>query len=383
MVKTKAELRRVIRQRLRAAGFQGRKALTVPEGKDSYRRVHRMARRHEIDKRRDRIRALWKVYKDRFANGAEVRPEEIVPRLEPIAIGDDEKNELFWLARMYWSLPYSQGYGRRMRFFLWDDSTGCLIGLLGLQSPPLDFAIRDVRFAYPKNEKTRIVNQMMDAYTVGALPPYNQLLGGKLAAYALAAKEVREAYRRRYAGMVTRLEERTIPPRLIAITTTSAFGKSSVYDRVKDANGNLILESLGVIEQTHGTYHLNGVYPLVKDFLKRYHALETSHGYGVGPRVRWQVLRKGLRKLGLPETLIQHRVPREVFLVSHLKNLGDYASGGAGRPLWHHRKFDDLAGFWRNRWLLPRWQRIKADPVRAALLESWNKRRLIGSILNA
>ncbi|MFM6398464.1 Druantia anti-phage system protein DruA, partial [Planktothrix sp.] len=121
-------------------------------------------------------------------------------------------NEIFFrIARLFWSLPYSNGYGRRMGYLIWDDSNGKLMGILGLQSPPLSLALRDKKFNIPKAKKTEIVNQTMDAYTVGALPPYSDLLAGKLVVLAAASKDVREDYQLRYEGRKTIMENRVIP----------------------------------------------------------------------------------------------------------------------------------------------------------------------------
>ena len=58
------------------------------------------------------------------------------------------------------------------------------MGILGLQSPPLDFSARDQQVKYPAGRKIEMVNQTMDIFTLGAIPPYNRLLGGKLVIYA-------------------------------------------------------------------------------------------------------------------------------------------------------------------------------------------------------
>src|SRR5262249_37203992 len=142
-------------------------------------------------------------------------------------------SDLFRLARLTWSLPFSRGYGRRLRFLVLDEANEKLIGVIGLQSPPLDFAARDRRFKYPNGKKIEFVNQTMDIYTLGAVPPYNRLLGGKLIALAAASNEVQESYKRKYNGRVTEMENNILPSHLVALTTTSAFGKSSIYNRLK------------------------------------------------------------------------------------------------------------------------------------------------------
>lgn len=369
--------------RLKKAGFSGRKILSVAPNKIAYRRVHRLARRHEIDGRRGYISKWWQRHKESFASGAEIVPDLITPRLEFIRPDDAKKNELFRLARLYWSLPYSQGYGRRIRFLLWDDHIGKIMAIGGLQSPPLDFAIRDRSISYPDGRKTWFVNQMMDAYTVGAIPPYGKLLAGKLAAMTLGSNQLREVYRRRYSGRFSEIANRQVPGRLIAVSTTSAYGRSAQYDRLATWQEKPLLRSLGIIEQTFGSYHFNGVYPMLRGYLERHRKARQFVGFGTGPRVRWQVIRQGLRAVGLPERLLQHHVPREAFMVSNISNLQEYCAGVQSRPRWIDRPFAKLSESWTQRWLLPRWERMQQDATRLQEFRQWRRQSLVTSIFNA
>ena len=119
------------------------------------------------------------------------------------------------------------------RFRIFDKANDKLIGIFGLQSPPITFPVRDCLFTYPEGRKTELINQTMDVFTLGALPPYNRLLGGKLVALSVTSNEVRKDYRSVYAGRKTEMERRVIPAHLVALTTTSAFGRSSIYKRLK------------------------------------------------------------------------------------------------------------------------------------------------------
>ena len=59
-----------------------------------------------------------------FACGPEVVPAEISPCLVPVETR--EQQDLFRLARYAWSLPYSKGYGRRLKFLIIDCSNVAL-----------------------------------------------------------------------------------------------------------------------------------------------------------------------------------------------------------------------------------------------------------------
>ena len=131
------------------------------EGKGSLRQLHDPARQMELCARQDWLRWALPRYSTFFANGEEVNPEKIRPIL--VEVTTEREHELFRFARLvWWSIPFSKGYGRRLRFLVMDESNGKLIGLLALQSPPLSFPARDRLFQYPPGHKTELpesVNQ--------------------------------------------------------------------------------------------------------------------------------------------------------------------------------------------------------------------------------
>ena len=94
----------------------------------------------------------------------------------------------------------------------------------------------------------------MDAYVIGALPPYNYLLGGKLISYLLASKEVRQIYERKYKDKLTLIDKRK-SHQLAGIFTTSLYGRSSQYNRLK-YDGRLLYNKIGETKG-FGTLHRN------------------------------------------------------------------------------------------------------------------------------
>jgi len=350
--------------------------LYVPEGdKDGMRRLHNPARRIELAARQRWLHHYLPHYLPFFANGHEIIPERICPRLTEVTT--EEEHDLFRVARLLWSIPFSKGYGRRLRFLLVDQSNSKLMGLLALQSPPLSFPARDRLFQYPPGRKTELVNQTMDIQTLGAVPPYDRLLGGKLAALAASSNEVRTAYQRKYSGRKTEIEGRVLPAHLVALTTTSAFGRSSLYNRLRyvGAHGGapvLIAESLGYTNG-YGSFHLMELYPLFREFLES-QGISTRGGFGTGPRRKWQTMVRALQRLGFSPGLLHHGVKREAFLFPLIDNLKDYMEGVAAEPVYRDLPFADLATWWRERWLLPRagrvngWREWRKEQIREALI---------------
>ena len=119
----------------------------------------------ELQKKRRIIDRDFHKYSHYFASGNEVDPQNIAPTL--IEVTSRDQHELFKFGRLLWSLPYSKGFGRRMRFLIIDEYNQKLMGLLALQSPPISFPARDRIFVYPANRKTELVNQTMDIQTLG------------------------------------------------------------------------------------------------------------------------------------------------------------------------------------------------------------------------
>lgn len=350
------ELKELVLDKLREDGFVATEngALCPPLlDKEGLRQIHKPASQLEIAARQDWLRRHLPKYLPFFANGAEIVPERVDPAL--VEVTTEHQHNLFRVARLLWSVPFSKGYGRRLRFLIVDQANDKLIGLLALQSPPLSFPARDRLFRYPPGRKTEMVNQTMDIQTLGAVPPYDRLLGGKLVALAAASNEIRQVYWRKYSGRATEMEGRILPPYLVALTTTSAFGRSSLYNRL-NYKGVVIAESLGYTEG-YGTFHLMELYPLFREFLES-QGISTRGGFGTGPRRKWQTMVRVLDRLGLPSNLLRHGVKREVFLFRLVNNLEAYIEGHDVEPIYRNLPFSELAAWWRERWLLPRAERV-------------------------
>ena len=210
----------------------------------------------------------------------------------------------------------------------------------------------------------------MSAQRVGALPPYNMLIGGKMAALSLVCNEVRGEYAKRYGGSrKTVMLGRTIDPHLLFVSTTAAFGKSSMYDRLTYRGrpaGTMIGYTRG-----NGTFHLpddvvRGLYGVLKR-----RGMTTTTTYGSGPSAKVRLCREALALLGLGGMQV-HGLRRAVYLFEAADNVRDVITGGA-EPSWHDRPFDDAAEWWMGRWCAGRaarsdgWRRFKAGAFFAGL----------------
>jgi hypothetical protein len=128
-----------------------------------------------------------------------------------------------------------------------------------------------------------------------------------------------------------------------------------LYNRLKYKD-TLVAESLGYTEG-YGTFHLMEFYPLFCQFLRN-QGIEPLSGFEAGPRPKWQTITRALNRLGLSADLLYHGVKREAFLFRLVDNLEAYMEGRATKPIYRDWSFTELATWWRERWLLPRAQRV-------------------------
>ncbi|MFN3467743.1 MAG: Druantia anti-phage system protein DruA, partial [Candidatus Brocadiales bacterium] len=195
----------------------------------------------------------------------------------------------------------------------------------------------------------------LHAQRVGALPPYNELLGGKMVALALTANELREAYRKKYKNYTSIIKERRLDSSLLFITTTSAFGKSSLYNRLK-YKGEIVAECLGYT-QGAGSFHIpNDLYVDILQFLAN-KGINVARRFGNGPSRRLRLIRLGLQHLGLP-LYEYHGIKREFYLFPLAKNLRVVIQQHK-RPIWISRPFNRLVDYWKERWAIPRAERMQ------------------------
>jgi hypothetical protein len=237
----------------------------------------------------------------------------------------------------------------------------------------LSFAAREVR-------KVGLASRMLELSVCGAVPPYRDLLVGKLVALAVASAEVADEYATRYRGqfseIASQMAGRAISrdPSVCVITTTSIYGVvASQYNRLKLRVGpDRVLhwqeirrppeeikgpkDKRTVRTAGKGTGHISedtllAFRELTTERTRRRH-VNNVFGEGQSPRLRQ--VREGLTELRLEaEIYLSHSMPRRVY--------GLELFPGARQTLCTNQPangvrvpFDDIAKSWRRRWLEPR-----------------------------
>lgn len=348
-------LRKAVLRRLNQQGYSLKQGVISPPGnnKDSLRHLQLLAVQHKRVQSGRQLKGDESLFLHHIANGTEVDPEKILPRLVEVKSRSFDER-LFRYVALHWSIPVSSGYGRRIRFLVRDRQNGKVIGLIGLSDPVFALQQRDAWIGWDHVRRREALYHVMDAFVLGAVPPYSQLLGGKLIALLALSNPVQSAFRRKYNKRKSLISGRRRKPELAMITTTSALGRSSIYNRLRYENITF-WRSVGFTEG-YGQFHFsNGVYDRLHDFAKIHctpSARNTS--WGEGFRNKREVLKKALPLLGLSKELLRHGVKREIFLAPLAKNAADYLKGDDKRLFGYNWSVPKLFSIFRSRWLLPR-----------------------------
>ncbi len=349
-------LRSRIVDSLRKQGFQIRKGLLVPPDagdKSKLRALHQEAVRHNVARSRPGLERHEDRLLSTIASGTDIIPERIRPRL--VLVQPDSEDELlFRYARLHWSIPVSAGYGRRLRFVVYDESNNKLIGLFGLGDPIFGLGPRDRWIGWDRDARKKRLRCVMELFVLGAVPPYSHLLCGKLVALLATSQDVQEAFRCRYRGRRSRISGEPTDGRLALLTTTSALGRSSLYNRLRYGKHH-VFQSVGFTRGSGDFHFSNGFYGDLREFALKYCDATAKHPlWGDGFRNRRELVRKTLPLLGLSRELLYHGIEREIFVAPLADNAQAFLRGDHQRLRRHRRTVDDLFEWFRVRWLLPR-----------------------------
>lgn len=360
--------------------------VSLPENldKEKIRELHTEAVRHKIEACKKGLIEHEPSLLKCFASGEEIVPDKINPKLVEVHAGTKEAL-LFRYAGLHWSIPVSSGYGRRLRYLVMDQHTNKVMGLFGLGDPVFSLRHRDQWVGWNHEDRKDRLHHVVDAFVLGAVPPYSFLLGGKLIALLTTSNEVREAFKRKYKGRKSVIRKRENAGDIAMITTTSALGRSSMYNLLKCAEPKLsaqpdieierlkkrlVFECVGHT-QGFGEFHFsNGIYGSLTAYAKSNTTATASHeSWGSGFRNRQEVVQKALGELGLPKSWLNHGINREIYVAPLAENTRAFLCGNDSDLNYYDQPVSELFQWYREKWLLPRSKQNEA-------YKQWNPQKL-------
>ncbi len=256
-----------------------------------------------------------------------------------------------------------------------------------------------IRSALLAQKTKHIGSSLMELNVCGAIPPYNEILGGKLVALLATSPQVVHDYKERYVDKASEIASRLKgepvyrSADLVYIGTTSLYYVgSSQYNRLKipgkifDTDFDIVWKQLGMTIG-FGTMHISKATTLSLTEATSDGFNRINHVFGEGASPKMRLLAMSIREL-LESTnedskdFSKHAMSRIVYGACLAENTFDYLLGRDSEPQDYTDMIDYVSGtekivdFWRSRWLKSRlnyepiYQRIRDFDKRVFLVSS-------------
>ena len=241
-----------------------------------------------------------------------------------------------------------------------------------------------IRTALIAQKGRHIGSSMMELNVCGAIPPYNEILGGKLVALLALSPQVINDYQGRYANreseIASRLKGAPVcrPADLVYIGTTSLYYVgSSQYNRLRlpaDILGGpygITWKKLG-LTVGFGTMHISKSTTLsLTETTNDIGFARINHVFGEGASPKMRLLTMSIRELletSQEDTrdFSKHAMSRIVYGAELAENTKEYLLGDDDAPKYYFskssatQKTQEIIDYWSSRWLL---SRLKFPPL--------------------
>ena len=259
-----------------------------------------------------------------------------------------------------------------------------------------------IRSALVAQKTQHIGSSLMELNVCGAIPPYNEILGGKLVALLATSPQVIHDYKERYANkasmIASRLKGQNVfrPADLVYVGTTSLYYVgSSQYNRLK-IPGNVFNSDFDVVWKElgmtigFGTMHISKAttLSLTEATSDGYNRINHVFGEGASPKMR--LLTMSIREL-LESTnedskdFSKHAMSRIVYGACLANNTFDYLMGKAERPEYYtdignyQEGTQKVIDYWVTRWLK---SRLNYEPIYQRIRDFDKQEFLVGNQIN-
>ena len=241
---------------------------------------------------------------------------------------------------------------------------------------------RAINTALIANRKCKVGSNMMDIIVCGAIPPYNELLGGKLVSILSCSPVVIKDYTEKYANQISVIASRMKGQKvirdsnLVFLGTTSLYAMgSSQYNRIKaplSTGSQVEFREMGITEGFGTVYFSNVTTNLFSRILViQDGGKKINHVFGEGTSPRFRMIGRGLKSIGIrAESFLKHYSPRIVYSISLAKNTNRFLLGLDDVPDFGYdihstqevqKHTQELIDYWYERWLLMRIKSIDID----------------------
>lgn len=241
---------------------------------------------------------------------------------------------------------------------------------------------RAIHTALIANRKCKIGSNMMDIIVCGAIPPYNELLAGKLVSLLACSPTVIRDYTDRYSNQVSEIASRMKgekvirDSRLVYLGTTSLYASgSSQYNRIKAPigdGGKIEFRKMGITEGYGTVFFSKETTNLFSELLEiQDGGKRINHVFGEGTSPRFRLISRGLSTIGIKaDAFLKHYSPRIVYSINLAKNTNEFLLGidnevdygfDIGDEEETRQRTQELIDYWYSRWLEKRLTTIDVE----------------------
>lgn len=234
-----------------------------------------------------------------------------------------------------------------------------------------------IRTALIAQKTKHIGSSMMELNVCGAIPPYNEILGGKLVALLATSPQVVKDYHERYSDkrseIASRLKGEDVcrAADLVYVGTTSLYYVgSSQYNRLKipgsifnsthDVHWKELGKTVGF-----GTLHISKATTMCLTEATSDGFSKINHVFGEGASPKMRLMTMAIRELLESEEsdtkeFSKHAMSRIVYGAELASNTIDYLLGRDETPQYYFDKNDcigetqKIIDYWLNRWVMSR-----------------------------
>lgn len=232
-----------------------------------------------------------------------------------------------------------------------------------------------INVALVANRKTKIGSNMMEIIVCGAIPPYNELLAGKLVSMLACSPTVIRDYTERYTNQISEIASRMKGERVVRdsrlafLGTTSLYSVgSSQYNRIKvpmDDSFTLQFRRMGITEGYGTIYFSKETTDAMMHILELQDGgRKINHVFGEGTSPRFRLISRGLSVIGIKaDTFLKHYSPRIVYSMELAPNTNEFLLGHTNElkypfdinsDLDVEAKTQKIIEYWYERWLSTR-----------------------------
>ncbi len=340
-----------------------------------------------------------------YAANAEQRRQELLKEALEDGIEETDKSELGCISKETENALYNRKRAEQLGRLLMakkailDVYNSKEFGEIWIDFCNSEIGNSAIRSALVAQKTQHIGSSLMELNVCGAIPPYNEILGGKLVALLATSPQVIHDYKERYSNkasmIASRLKGENVyrPADLVYVGTTSLYYVgSSQYNRLKipgDVFGSdfdVVWKKLGMTIG-FGTMHISKATTLSLTEATSDGFNRINHVFGEGASPKMRLLTMAIREL-LESTnedskdFSKHAMSRIVYGVCLARNTADYLMGKAKKPdyytdLTHYQEgTQKVIDYWTSRWLE---SRLNFEPIYERIINFDKQGFLVGN----